>query len=108
MGWAAHHIEKLERGETVEFRPRGGSMEPLIKSGQLVTVEPTPHDELKVGDIVLCKVGRAEYLHLVKGIETIRSASEVFTSVLRFTIGNNKGHINGKTIHVYGKVIKIA
>jgi hypothetical protein len=26
MGWASGHIERLKRGETVSFRPRGGSM----------------------------------------------------------------------------------
>lgn len=25
MGWASAHIERLLRGETVTFRPRGGS-----------------------------------------------------------------------------------
>lgn len=65
MGWAAQQIEKLRRGETVTFRPVGGSMSPLVESGELVTVEPVT-GALAVGDIVLCLVGRAEYLHLVK------------------------------------------
>jgi hypothetical protein len=38
MGWAAHYIQALERGEIVSFRPRGQSMNPRIRSGQLVTV----------------------------------------------------------------------
>ena len=28
MGWATPHIDKLRRGETVQFRPRGNSMMP--------------------------------------------------------------------------------
>jgi hypothetical protein len=56
MGWARHHIERLQKGETVQFRPRGGSMAGKIDSGQLCTVEPADHANLSVGDIVLCRV----------------------------------------------------
>jgi len=84
MGWAAVWIEKLRRGETVTFRPRGNSMAGKIESGQLCTVVPAVPEELKVGDIVLCKVNGAEYLHLVKAIQGPR-----------FQIGNNRGRING-------------
>ena len=39
MNWE-EHVEKLKKGETVSFRPKGNSMEPKISSGNLVTVEP--------------------------------------------------------------------
>jgi len=55
MGWATDYIAKLKNGETVSFRPRGSSMKGKIESGQLCTVSPVLGD-LKVGDIVLCKV----------------------------------------------------
>ena len=84
MGWATHYIAKLLGGETVEFRPRGGSMKGKIDSGQLVTVEPIGEHKLKKGDIVLCKVGGAQYLHLIKAIQG-----------QRYQIGNNLGKING-------------
>jgi hypothetical protein len=86
MGWATAYIERLLRGETIQFRPRGNSMSGKIESGQLVTVAPlverTPH----IGDIVLCKVNGVQYLHLVKAV-----------SGERFQIGNNRGRINGWT-----------
>ena len=84
MGWASHHIEKLGRGATVCFRPRGNSMTGKIESRQLCTVEPTDPSILKVGEIVLCRVKGREYLHLIKAIQGAR-----------FQIGNNRGHING-------------
>lgn len=84
MGWAAHYIERLKMGESVSFRPRGQSMAPKIKSGQLCTVAPVNPAALQVDDIVLCKVRGAEYLHLVKAIRGER-----------FQIGNNRGYING-------------
>ena len=84
MGWAAHHIEKLRKAETVSFRPRGNSMAGKIESGQLCTVEPTDPATLKVDEIVRCKVKGHEYLHLIKAIQGTR-----------FQIGNNRGRING-------------
>ena len=99
MGWATAYIAKLRLGETVSFRPRGHSMRGKIESGQLCTVEPvTDFDSLKKGDIVLCKVGGAEYLHLIKAIQGAR-----------FQIGNNRGRINGwvGANSIFGKCIQI-
>jgi len=84
MSWATPHIEKLQRGETVQFRPHGGSMKGKIESGQLVTVEPVGETELCKGMIVLCKVRGSQYLHLIKAVQGPR-----------FQIGNNRGGLNG-------------
>ena len=104
MGWATHHIEKLKQGETVAFRPRGGSMSGRIESGQLCTVEHVTDDAgLRIDDIVLCKavlckVKSAEYLHLIKAIQG-----------QRFQIGNNRGYINGwvGANSIYGRCVRI-
>jgi hypothetical protein len=84
MGWATEHIKKLLNGETVSFRPRGNSMRGKIESGELCTVSPINDMEIKVDDIVLCKVSGREYLHLVKAVQNNR-----------YQIGNNRGGING-------------
>ncbi len=98
MGWATQHIEKLKDGQAVSFRPRGHSMTGKIDSGQLCTVEPVEASELEVGDIVLCKVKRFQYLHLFKAIQGSR-----------FQIGNNRGKINGwiSTKCIYGKCVTV-
>jgi hypothetical protein len=98
MGWATHYIAKLKEGETVQFRPRGGSMCGRIESGQLVTVEPVDPATLGVGDIVLCKVNGSEYLHIVKAIQGER-----------FQIGNNRGLINGwiTARGIFGKCVRV-
>ena len=69
-----------------------------IKSGQLCTVAPVDPADLKVGDIVLCRVSGREYLHLVKAIQGPR-----------FQIGNNRGRINGwiTGTSVFGRCVKI-
>jgi hypothetical protein len=73
-------------------------MKGRIESGQLCTVAPVDCSTLSVGDIVLCKVRGAEYLHLVKAI-----------SGERFQIGNNRGGINGwiGAAGIFGKCIRI-
>ena len=99
MGWAISYITKLRAGETVSFRPRGHSMSGKIESGQLCTVMPVAdYASLQKGDIVLCKVGGSEYLHLIKAIQGTR-----------FQIGNNRGRINGwvGANAIFGKCIKV-
>lgn len=98
MGWAQHYIERLQRGETVSFRPRGSSMRPRIKSGQLCWVEPVVVEDLGVGDVVLCRVRSREYLHLIKAIQGPR-----------FQIGNNRGGINGwiGASQIFGRLTKV-
>jgi hypothetical protein len=99
MGWADRHIARLALGETVQFRPRGQSMVGKIASGQLCTVAPLGEHVLAVGDIVLCRVSGAQYLHLVKAIEGDR-----------FQIGNNRGGINGWVTRrqIFGRLIAVA
>lgn len=99
MSWATHYIAKLKDGQTVQFRPRGNSMQGKIEPGQLCTVEPLgDEDVIKKGDIVLCKVAGRQYLHLVTA-----------ANGQRFLISNNKGHNNGWVGRncVYGKCTKV-
>ena len=96
MSWATKYIKNLKAGETVQFRPKGNSMTPRIKSGQLCKVKPVDIIDLKTNDVVLCRVGGSDYLHIVTAIDNGR-----------VQISNNKGHINGWTRTVYGKLIKV-
>lgn len=99
MGWADTHVAALVAGKTVSFRPAGNSMTGRIRSGQLCTVAPvTPETDLSVGDVVLCRVSTATYLHLIKAIQGDR-----------FQIGNNHGRINGWTARsrIFGRVIDL-
>jgi len=73
-------------------------MSPKIESGQLCTVAPVDPNDIRVGDIVLCKVRAAEYLHLVKAIQDGR-----------FQIGNNRGRINGwvGASAIFGRLVRV-
>lgn len=98
MGWATPYIEKLKQGETVSFRPRGSSMTGRIESGQLCTVAPVDPASLAVGDVVLCRVRGAEYLHLIRAVQGPR-----------FQIGNNRGHVNGWVAAraIFGRCVRV-
>ena len=101
MSWADEYIKELKEGRTSCFRPFGGSMKGRIESGQLVRVEPILDEaSLSIGDVVLCQVGRSQYLHLIKAIDGPE---------LKFLIGNNKGKTNGWIAgsFIYGKCISV-
>lgn len=100
MSWADKYVEMLREGSNVQFRPQGKSMEPLIKSGQLVTMRPVRTlGDAQVGNMVLCKVGGSYYLHLVSALDENK----------RIQISNNQGHVNGWTTlnQVFGVVTKV-
>ncbi len=71
-------------------------MKGKIEHGQLVTVEPLCERQLVVGDIVLYKVNKGIYLHLIIDIRENK-----------YLIGNNRGRINGWTDTVYGICTKV-
>lgn len=86
---------RVAQGRTVDFRPSGSSMVPLIRSRQLVTVAPVDPTKVEVGDIVLARVAGTTYLHLVSAVDAPSG---------RVQISNNRGRVNGWTNHarVYG------
>src|SRR5260370_25073754 len=86
---------RVAGGASVEFRPTGSSMVPLVRSRELVTVSPVDPTRLEVGDIILARVAGTVYLHLVSALDPARS---------RVQISNNRGRVNGWTSHdrVYG------
>lgn len=92
-------VERLLNGEQVQLRPKGQSMVPKIKSGQLVTIIPVGRrGVIETGMIVLAKVKGRHYLHLVTAIDGER-----------VQISNNHGHVNGWTTknRVFGIVSRI-
>ncbi|MGN9911311.1 hypothetical protein ACTMTJ_27510 [Phytohabitans sp. LJ34] len=95
MGMLESMASRVAQGATVQFRPTGSSMVPLIHSRQLVTVAPVDPAKLAVGDIVLAKVAGTVYLHLVSALDA---------GAGRVQISNNRGRVNGWTTYarVYG------
>jgi hypothetical protein len=90
-------IQRLQNGETFETSEKGNSMVPLIKSGQKHILAPVKFEDVKVDDIVYCKINGKYYTHLVYKVDKLRGV----------LIGNKRGHMNGWTKNIYGKVIEI-
>src|SRR5436190_20663390 len=91
---------RVAAGSTVEFRPSGSSMVPLIRNRQLVTVAPVHPAKVEVGDIILARVAGTVYLHLVSAIDDANG---------RIQISNNRGRVNGWTNHarIYGICVAV-
>ncbi|MFG3532342.1 S26 family signal peptidase [Streptomyces sp. NPDC047917] len=91
---------RVADGATVEFRPSGSSMVPLIRSRQQVVVAPVDPSKLEVGDIVLARVAGTVYLHLVSSVDPAGK---------RVQISNNRGRVNGWTSHdrVFGICVAV-
>jgi hypothetical protein len=100
MSWAKRARKALQKGETTTVKPRGHSMDPLVKDGATVTLEPIDDPQtIKKGAIVLVRVKGRDYLHLVHGTRNGK----------QWLIGNNKGHLNGWVgAHaLFGKAVEI-
>lgn len=76
-------------------------MEPIVMDKERVRVSPIV-DDLKVGDIVFCKVNGNFTYHKITKIKRT-------TKGYLYQISNNKGHVNGWTNrqHIYGIVSKL-
>lgn len=99
VGYDAY-IAELQAGRNVSFREKGNSMVPLIYSNQKNTYEPVHDKDLKVGDIVWCKVKGNFYTHLLTAIKTEKE-------ITKYQISNNHGYVNGwiKKDKIFGRVI---
>lgn len=71
MSWLEPSVDEFEplarellgQGHRVRLRVAGGSMEPLIQSGDQVEIEPAAPDGARVGDLVLFSLGKRLFLH---------------------------------------------
>ena len=92
-------VKALQQGEVINrYKEHGNSMLPIIKSGQPVCLEPIKNRELKINDIVFCKVKGNYYTHKISKIRG-----------KQYQISNNRGYINGWITRnsIYGIVTKI-
>lgn len=99
MTWVKEALASLQQGKDVQVRPLGGSMRGRIESGQLVTLTPARHDQLREGDAVFVRWKGGFLLHLI-----VEQEPE------RVLIGNNLGKINGWVPRrdVLGVVVAVA
>lgn len=98
--WATIASEAPTRGESVQVRPRGHSMQGRINDRALVTLEPCRMGDLAVGDIILARVrGWLLVRHQVIDVEPSRV--EIGT-----TAGRSDGWVSSPD--VLGRVVSVA
>ena len=104
MSKASFVASLLTQGQMIEkYKEAGNSMLPILKSNQPVTLEPvTDESDLKINDIVFCKVKGNYYTHLISGIRNKNGQTE-------YQISNNHKFVNGwiKKKNIFGRVVKI-
>ena len=93
-------IADLRAGNNTKFKGHGNSMNPRIPSGSMVTLEPVALADIEVEDAVLCKVKGSIFVHKVSALKGGPENREV-------QISNLRGHVNGWTTTVYGRVIHV-
>ena len=81
-------VENLKKEKSVIFTAHGNSMSPKIENGETIEVSSSVAN-LKIGDVVLCKVHGRYYIHLIKSMKTEKNGK------VKYLISNNKGHENG-------------
>ncbi len=94
MNWPTL-IAQLQAGRIVTFTARGHSMAPRIADGARVTVAPSALAAVQPGDVVLACVRGVLCLHAAKALSPDG----------RVQIANQRGHVNGWTRTVYGRVV---
>jgi len=52
--FAGLSAELLRLGKVVRFQARGNSMQPLLRDGDILSVSPVDHDQIRVGDVLMC------------------------------------------------------
>jgi hypothetical protein len=64
---ALHSVarEVLSRGDALRLCVHGSSMAPAIRDGEDLVVLPVDRGRIRLGDVVLCRVGTRLFLHRV-------------------------------------------
>jgi len=89
--------QKLAAGDTFVTREPGNSMVPIIRHNQKHSLAPCKYDDVCVGDVVFCRVRGSYMTHKVTAVNCKRGVQ----------ISNNRGHVNGWTKNVFGRVVEV-
>jgi signal peptidase I len=93
--------EALKKGYTMRYRALGGSMNPFIRSGSILTVKP--YEGISVGDVILYKNSDGLIAHRVIKKKKVNGRNFFITK------GDNLRYIDGVVYdtNILGKVIEL-
>lgn len=96
--------ELLCRGHRVRFRAYGRSMQPTIREGEAITVEPVEPARLIWGDIILYRSDRGVMAHCIVGLKR-RAGEDTIFRVRGDASGSSDESVESK--RVLGKVVSV-
>lgn len=103
-GFAELCSDFLTMGKSVRFTAHGSSMHPLVRNGDILLVEPSWNNSLRVGAIVLCRVSSGRVVvHRV--IHKRRNQHEFVYLIQGDNIKESDGWFSSKDI--IGKIVSI-
>ena len=115
-------VRLLSRGQTVRFRAEGWSMYPAIQDGEIVDVSPARAADIRIGDVLLCRIGTTVVAHRVVRLEGTPTARivlrgdaafaddepiaprEVLGLVIATARADDRRRLNSRTARVAGLV----
>ncbi len=70
--------EVLSKGDTLRFRARGVSMQPFIRDGDILEIQPNGGELFRTTDIVLCKSPKGKLVaHRIVGIKPVEGRDKL-------------------------------
>ena len=96
--------EVLSKGDTLRFRARGISMQPFIRDGDILEIQPSGGELFRTTDIVFCKSPKGNLVaHRIVGIKPGEGRDKLI--IQGDALGQPDGYID--TGDVLGRVVAV-
>jgi hypothetical protein len=96
--------EILRAGKALRFRARGASMQPLLRDGDVLLVQPMGSRPVQLGDVVLCS-GEAGHVVVHRVVRRLAGPDSPLFTVQGDQLPRPDGALRG--VQVYGRVVAI-
>jgi len=96
--------EFLRLGKSIRFQAHGNSMQPLVRDGDILLLEPVLQKKVKVGDIILC-APQPDVVVVHRVIRRKTKSNKTSFLVQGDHVGRPDGWISSQKI--YGRAVKI-
>jgi hypothetical protein len=103
--FAGLSADLLRLGKTLRFQARGSSMQPLVRDGDILLVQPAGCHRIRVGDVVLCS-SQAEHRVIVHRVVRKRLTRDGMRYLVQ---GDQVSHPDGwmSDEQIFGQLIAI-
>ncbi len=96
--------EVLRAGKALRFRARGASMQPMLRDGDVLLVQPVGSDPVQLGDVVLCS-GDPGHVVVHRVVRRLAGPDGPLFTVQGDQLPQPDGSF--RRVQVYGRVVAI-